>query len=371
MEKVVAIDARMIEHSGIGTYLRNLLESLAAIENEYAFDVHCPRKEALRGLPLDRFRFVPAKSPIYSLSEQWEMARLARHAQVLHSPHYNAPLLYRGSLVVTIHDLTHITDPTFKGTLAARFYARPMFSLVTRKAERIIANSEFTKQQIVEHLAISPSKVSVVYLGVSGHFSPHNRKQAALSVSTLLGLERPFILFVGNLKPNKNLKTLIYAFSRICAHRDVDHKLVILGDDRRWKAGLVSECEKLGISGRVHFVPHVTYEDLPWVYAAAEIFVMPSLIEGFGLPVLEAMACGTPVVCSRAASLPEVAGDAAEYFEPTSVDDLTAALERVLGSRELQETLRQKGLEQAKLFSWEECARKHCRVYQDALQKEH
>jgi glycosyltransferase involved in cell wall biosynthesis len=103
------------------------------------------------------------------------------------------------------------------------------------------------------------------------------------------------------------------------------------------------------------------------VYAGADLMVMPSFIEGFGLPVLEAMACGTPVVCSRAASLPEVAGDAAEYFEPTSVDDLGAALERVLGSRELQETLRHKGLERVKLFTWEECARRHCRVYREAL----
>jgi glycosyltransferase involved in cell wall biosynthesis len=367
MGRVVAIDARMLEHSGIGTYLRNLLENLATIENEYVFHVLCPSKEALRGLPPDRFRFVAAKSPIYSLSEQWEIARLARPGHLLHSPHYNAPLLYRGNLVVTIHDLIHVTDPSFKGTLAARFYAGPMFNLVAWRADRIIADSEFTKRQIVEHLAISSSKVSVVYLGVNDHFCPNDRRQAVLHVSSLLGVNRPYILFVGNLKPHKNIKTLIHAFSQICARRDIDHQLVILGDDRKWKAGLVSECEKLGIDDRVLFAPHVLFEDLPWVYAAAELLVMPSLIEGFGLPVLEAMACGTPVVCSRAASLPEVAGDAAEYFEPTSVDDLAAALERVLGSRELQETLRCKGLERVKLFSWDECARRHCRVYREAL----
>jgi glycosyltransferase involved in cell wall biosynthesis len=367
MERLVAIDARMLESSGIGTYLRNLLENLAAIDSEHVFDVICLGKQLLHGLPQDRFRFVPAKSPIYSVSEQWEIARLARHAPVLHSPHYNAPLLYRGNLVVTIHDLIHITDPTFKRTSAARFYARPMFKLVARRAGRIIADSEFTKQQIVEHLAISPTKVVVVYLGVNGHFCPHDREQGILRVTSLLEPKRPYILFVGNLKPSKNLKTLIHAFSRICARKDVDHQLLILGDDRKWKAALVNECEKLGTGDRVLFAPHVPYEDLPWVYAAAEILVMPSLIEGFGLPVLEAMACGTPVVCSRAASLPEVAGDAAEYFEPTSVDDLAAALERVLGSRELQEALRRKGLERVKLFSWKECARRHCQVYREAL----
>lgn len=299
MERVVAIDARMLASSGIGTYLRNLLENLATIENEYVFNIICRGKELLRGLPPNRFRFVPAKSPIYSVSEQWEMARLARHAQVLHSPHYNAPLLYRGNLIVTIHDLIHITDSNFKRTFAGRFYAWPMFHLVAHRADCVIADSEFTKQEIVEHLAIAPSKVVVVYLGVSDHFRPLDRKEAGLRVSSLLGLRRPYILFVGNLKPNKNVKTLIHAFSQMCAHRDFDRQLVILGDDRKWKVGLVNECQKLGIDGRVLFAPHVPREGLPWVYGAAEILVMPSLIEGFGLPVLEAMACGTPVVCSR------------------------------------------------------------------------
>jgi glycosyltransferase involved in cell wall biosynthesis len=367
MERVIAIDARMLEHSGIGTYLRNLLAHLVALENEYVFEVICRRREALDGLPPARFRFLAAKSPIYSLSEQWEIARLARHAQSLHSPHYNASLLYRGKLVVTIHDVIHLTDPTIGRTLAARFYARPMFHLVARRADRIIANSEFTKQQIVEYLAVSPSIVSVAYLGVSERFRPYDRKEAFSRVSSLLGVSQPYILFVGNLKPHKNVKTLLQAFAQISAHSDFDLQLVILGDDRKWKAGLVDESMSLGLAGRVIFAPHVPYQDLPWVYAAAEILVMPSLIEGFGLPVLEAMACGTPVVCSRAASLPEVAGDAAEYFEPANADDLAMAIERVLRSSQLQETLRCKGLERAKLFSWEEFARRHCEVYREAL----
>jgi glycosyltransferase involved in cell wall biosynthesis len=367
MERVIAIDARMLEHSGIGTYLRNLLAQLAALENEYVFEVICRHQEVLGGLPPARFRIVPARSPIYSLSEQWEIARLARHAQLLHSPHYNASLLYRGKLVVTIHDLIHLTDPTFRRTLAARFYARPVFNLVARRADCIIANSEFTKQQIVEHLAVSPSKVSVAYLGVSERFRPHDHNEAFLRASSLLGVSRPYLLFVGNLKPHKNVKSLLEAFAQISAHSDFDLQLVILGDDRKWKPGLVDESRSLGLAERVVFAPRVPFQDLPWVYAAAEILVMPSLVEGFGLPVLEAMASGTPVVCSRVASLPEVAGDAAEYFEPASVDDLAMALERVLRSTQFQATLRSKGLERAKLFSWEEFARRHCEVYREAL----
>jgi len=145
--------------------------------------------------------------------------------------------------------------------------------------------------------------------------------------------------------------------------------LLIVGDDPKWKEELVSLCSRLGIAGHVSFFPHVAHAILPQVYAGADLMVMPSFIEGFGLPVLEAMACGAPVVCSRAASLPEVAGHAAEFFEPSSVDDLAEAIERVLSSPERQAELRQKGLERAKQFSWGECARRHCEVYRRVLQE--
>ena len=368
MPNTITIDARMLESSGIGTYLRHLLESLAAMENEYSFRVIGRQEELFAGLPRGKFQFVAARSPIYSLSEQWEIARLARPCQLLHSPHYNAPLLYRGKLVVTIHDLIHLTDPAFKKTPASRFYARPMFHLVARRADRLIADSEFTKQQIVEHLGVAPQKVVVIYLGVSDRFHPLDPEQACRRASSVLGLERPYLLFVGNLKPHKNVRTLIRAFALLCSQRDFNRHLVILGDDRKWKAALVDECAKLGIGERVLFAPHLPGEELPWVYAAADVLVMPSLIEGFGFPVLEAMACGTPVVCSRAASLPEVAGDAAEYFDPASAEDLAAALQRVLGSSQLRETLRAKGLERARLFSWRECARRTLDVYRSVLE---
>jgi len=209
--------------------------------------------------------------------------------------------------------------------------------------------------------------VSVIYLGVGDHFRPCDRARASLRVSTLLGLKRPYILFVGNLKPHKNVRTLLRAFAEIRVRKNLDHHLLILGDDRKWKASLVSECGQLGIKEHVHFVPQAAYEELPWVYGAADLFVMPSLIEGFGLPVLEAMACGTPVVCSRAASLPEVGGNAVDYFDPSSEDDLAAALERVLGSHELQQTLRCRGFERVKLFPWSQTARQTLDLYRSVL----
>ena len=367
--KVILLDARMLGFSGIGTYLKNLLENYARMERQFSFRLACPRQESVREFSSGRFTWVRADAPIYGLREQWQIPRAAEGADLLHCPHYNVPCFYRGKLLVTIHDLTHIMDRTFRRTLSSLVYARPMLAIASRKADQIVTDSEFTKLQIVDRLRVPPEKVTVIYLGVSPHFHVCDHEEAFQAASSALQLRGSYLLYIGALKPHKNIPTLIRAFALLCGRRKVEQQLLIVGDDPKWKEGLVSLCSQLGVAGHVSFFPHVVHAILPQVYAGADLMVMPSFIEGFGLPVLEAMACGTPVVCSRAASLPEVAGDAAEYFEPSSVDDLAAAMERVLGSPELQETLRRKGLERAKLFSWHECARRTLEVYRKVLQE--
>ena len=367
MERVVAIDARMLGYSGVGTYLQNLLENYARTECDLSFRLACPRQESVREFGSARFTWIRADAPIYSLREQWQIPRVVKGSDLLHCPHYNVPCFYRGKLLVTIHDLTHITDRTFRRTLPSLVYARPMLKVASHKADHIITDSEFTKRQIVDRLGVRPEKVIMIHLGVSSHFRVCNHEEAFRAASSALQLRRPYLLYIGALKPHKNLPTLIRAFALLRARKKVE-LLLIVGDDPKWKKGLVSLCSQLGIADRVSFVPFVGYELLPKVYAGADLLVMPSFIEGFGLPVLEAMACGTPVICSRAASLPELAGDAAEFFEPSSVDDLAEAVERVLNSPERQAVLRQKGLERAKQFSWEECARRHIEVYRKVLE---
>jgi len=364
--KRIVIDARILV-TGIGTYTFNLIASLKGKADGFTIRVLTWAKDAERMRPLcDEVKVVDAR--IYTIREQFEIPWAARGADLLHVPHYNAPLLYRGKLLVTIHDLIPITDATFKWTVPSNIYARPMLNLVVRKAEHIVTNSEFTKNEIVERLRVSPAKITAIHLGVSPHFCRRDHQEGAARVSGALGLNRPYLLFVGNLMPHKNLKTLIRAFALLRARKALEQELLIVGDSRRWRTRFLSEPQKQGVAEVVRFVPHVSYEMLPWVYAAADLLVLPSFIEGFGLPVLEAMACGTPVVCSRAASLPEVAGDAAEYFEPSSAEDLAAAIERVLNSTERQTELRQKGVERAKGFSWDECARRHGEVYRNLLQ---
>ena len=367
MERVVAIDARMTGYSGIGTYLQSLLENYARTESDFLFRLASPRQEFVCQFGSARFTWVRTDAPIYSLREQWQIPRAAEGSDLLHSPHYNIPCFYRGKLLVTIHDLTHITDRTFRRSLPALVYAHPMLAAASRKADHIVAVSEFTKQQIVDRLGVRPEKITAIHHGISSHFRAYDHEEAFRAASSALQLRRPYLLYVGALKPHKNLSTLIRAFALLYGRRKVE-LLLIVGDDSKWKKGLVSLCSQLRIADRVAFVRPVSYELLPKVYAGADLLVLPSFIEGFGLPVLEAMACGTPVICSRAASLPEVAGDAAEFFEPSGVDDLAEAIERVLDSPARQSVLRQKGLKRAGQFSWQECARRHLEVYRKVLE---
>jgi len=305
--------------------------------------------------------------PTYTLGEQLAVPWAAKGCDLLHIPHYNAPLLHRGPLLVSILDLIHITDPVYGRSLRSWVYARPMLNLVARKAEHIVTLSEYSKAQIVERLGVQPEKITAIYCGVNGKFRCLDRKEAYAAVSEALGIQEPYLLFVGSLKPHKNISTLLQAFMLLRQRHDISQRLLIVGEDARWKSLLLEECSRLGIQGSTTFVPYVAQELLPKVYAGADLLVMPSTIEGFGLPVLEAMASGTPVVCSRAASLPEVAGDAALYFDPTSVEELAEKIEKLLSSRDLQESLRAKGLERAKQFTWEESTRKHVELYQRLL----
>jgi glycosyltransferase involved in cell wall biosynthesis len=365
MKNKITIDARWLV-GGIGTYTRHLLEGLWKHGGE--FEVHViTREQHADSVKQWSPRVTVVNTPIYTAREQWAIPRAAKGCDLLHVPHYNAPLLQRPPLVITIHDVIHITDPDYRASFKSWAYARPILSLAARKAEHIITDSEYSKAQIIQRLGVPASKVSTIYCGVNGEFLPMDREKAFQSVSTTLEIHEPYLLYVGSLKRHKNVSSLLRAFALLRERRDIPQRLLILGDDAQGKCELAGECARLGISERTDFVPHVGQGLLPKVYAAADVLVMPSRIEGFGLPVLEAMACGTPVICSRAASLPEVGGDAVMYFDPQSPEDLAGAVEQVLSSKELRENLRVKGLRRAARFPWKESVEKHLQVYQAAL----
>lgn len=361
----VTIDARWLA-GGIGTYTKQLLAGICQFPEHFEVEALTRQRDAkLVAQWCPRVKVV--NTPTYSLREQLAVPWATRGCDLLHIPHYNAPLLHRGPMLVSILDLIHITDPVYSRNIRSWVYARPMLNLVARKAEHIVTLSEYSKAQIVEHLGVAPAKVTAIYCGVNGQFRCADRKEAFSAVSEALGIQEPYLLFVGSLKPHKNIFTLLQAYALLRKRHDIPHRLLIVGDDPHWKSLLLEECSRLGIRDNTTFVQYVPQNLLPNVYAGAELLVMPSTIEGFGLPVLEAMASGTPVVCSRAASLPEVAGDAAEYFDPRSGEDMAAAIERVLNCADRQKELRRKGLERADQFTWEESTRKHIDVYRRLL----
>jgi glycosyltransferase involved in cell wall biosynthesis len=366
MPKTVTIDARWLV-GGIGTYTRNLLQQFHQCANRFEIEAIVRKRDYVTVR-----NFCPSvtviDTPIYTLREQWLVARASRRTDLLHVPHYNAPLLHRGPLIVSIMDVIHLSLPAQNRRLGSQFYARPMLNAVARKADHVVTVSVFSKSEIVRTLGIPESKISVIPCGVSDEYRVPC--QAGPQLSTMakdLGIQTPFLLYVGNLKPHKNVPTLLRAFAKLRQGSKLRHSLVIVGDDPRWKPAIVRECQRLGIQDRTVFLSYVAQPLLPSVYASASLLVMPSTIEGFGLPLLESMACGTPVVASRAASLPEVGGDAALYFDPSSPEELGVRIEQVLYSDDLRDSMRTKGIERAKQFSWQQAARKHVELYSQML----
>src|SRR5258708_2200223 len=326
MNAKVTIDARWLA-GGIGTYTKQLLAGVCQSPDGFEVQAITRQRDAkLVAQWCPRVKVI--KAPTYTFREQLAIPWAAKGCDLLHVPHYNAPLLHRGPLLVSILDLIHITDPVYSRNFRSWVYARPMLNLVARKADHIVTISEYSKAQIVERLGVQAEKVTAIHCGVNGQFRCVDRKEAYAAVSEALGIQEPYLLFVGSLKPHKNIFTLLQAFALLRKRHDIRQRLLIVGDDARWKS---------------------------------------LLIEGFGLAVVEAMGRGTPVVCSRAASLPEVAGDAALYFDPASAEELADTIEKLLSSSELQESLRAKGLERARQFTWEESTRKHVELYRRLL----
>lgn len=247
--------------------------------------------------------------------------------------------------------------------MKSRVYARPMLRLAAGKAAHIFTVSEYSKRQILEHLEVPAEKVTVTYNGVGPQFFPEPRETAMHTVQLRCGVTRPYILYVGNLKPHKNVDGLLRAFALVCARTASNCELLIIGDDTTDGPALKKLATDLEVRDAVRFAGKVSDDVLRSAYSAAEVTVLPSFEEGFGLPVLESMACGTPVACSCAASLPEVGGVAAEYFDPHDIDSIAAVMERLLQSQEERERLRKLGFSNARRFTWAACAEHHLSVY--------
>jgi glycosyltransferase involved in cell wall biosynthesis len=300
---------------------------------------------------------------------QLPVAAVKTRLELIHDPAGIGPFLLGrrwGSFarVVTLHDATPLRFPTTH-TLLSRFLFRVYIPATLRNTDAVLTLSEDAKNDLTRFLHLPSTKVHVVSPGVDHQFAPAPAEVTAKTRSRFYGGE-PFVLYVGALEPRKNLPTLLEAFAEL--RREFPRLHLVVAGGRRWKSsGLGPMVERLRLQDRVHFIGYVAERELPALYRAASVFCFPSLAEGFGLPVLEAMACGTPVVCSGVSSLPEVAGDAVVFVDPTQPESIAYALRRVLTEPDLAAQMRQRGLERAALFTWERTAARTVEVYQQVL----
>ena len=363
----VAIDARKLHDFGIGTYIRNLLRQLARIDRDTEYVLLCQQADLDVGTQLgENFRTVLEPSPNYSFREQvhvpWVLHR--ERPDVFHAPHYVLPAGVRCRSVVTIHDCIHLMFPQYLPNRAAYAYARASMWAASRRSDRILTVSEASKRDILHFFNVPPEKIVVVYNAIDEHFGVTPPAEDVARVRERYQLDHQFVLYVGNIKPHKNLVRLIEAFDELRRTGFDEVKLLIIGDQISRLPALRRAVHGHKLHKHVRFLGYVSDQTLSVLYRLASAFVFPSLYEGFGLPPLEAMASGTPVVTSNVSSLPEIAGDAAILVDPYDVDSIVDGMRRVLSDPALAAELRRKGIERAREFSWERSVAKTRQVYQ-------
>jgi glycosyltransferase involved in cell wall biosynthesis len=367
----VGIDARLVYYSqaGIGQYILHLVSGLAQADMESEYVLLQSRKDDQTILEQSNFRRVSLWTPSHHRLERFslniELMRLG--LDVLHSPDFIPPHRPSCRSVITVHDLAFLLYPHFLTRESARYYGH--IDQAVRWTDHIIAVSESTKRDTVQHLGVPEDKITVVHEAASPIFRPVGREKAREQVRDRHGVDGPYILFVSTIEPRKNVPTLLRAAWQLAECYKEDVRVVLAGGKGWLFEDSFAVVEDLDLDGRVHFLGRVSSEDLLYLYNAAEMLAHPAFYEGFGLPPLEAMACGLPAIVSNVASLPEVVGDAGLLVDPHDVDELTVAMWRVLNDDELRQEMRQKGLRQAGRFSWERAARETLDIYRSVLKK--
>jgi glycosyltransferase involved in cell wall biosynthesis len=362
----IGIDVRKLHDFGIGTYIRNLLRHLARLDHESEFILLSrPEDAAALGALGDNFRPVAETAGNYSVSEQVRIPLALRREAVtlFHAPHYVLPALVACRSVVTIHDCIHLMFPQYLPNRLALQYARTSIALAARRSTRILTVSESSKRDIMRFFDTPADKIDVIYNAYDERFAVEPREEDVVRVRERYQLHDEFVLYAGNVKPHKNLERLIDAF-QLVRRRGLDHlKLVMIGDEISKYASLRRAVHRHQLHKYVRFLGYLPEETLAVLYRLAGVFVFPSLYEGFGLPPLEAMASGTPVVMSNVSSLPEVAGDAAMLVDPYEPDAIADGIYRVLTDEQVRRDLRRKGLVRARQFSWETSVRRVREIY--------
>lgn len=370
----LGIDARLYgtKHGGIGRYIQNLIAALEKIDiqNKYFiflgpdnFDDYQPAAP--------NFKKVLADFSIYGWREQlfWPIMLRRYRLDLVHFPHFNVPLFYRRPFVLTIHDLiiSHYPDsrattlPIWLYRLKLLVY-RLVVRSASRRARKIIAVSRFTKDDIIRILKIKPEKIRVIYEGVS---LPKIMGQDRRSWFLKLGLRQPYLLYVGSAYPHKNLSRLLLAFKELTTINE-NCQLVLVGKINYFYRRLKKEIDQLGLMEKVKLTGYCSDEELVYLYQKAQAYVFPSLLEGFGLPPLEAQQYDLPVVSSRASCLPEILGQSSIYFDPFDIQDMSRQINRILTDDQLRQELIAAGRENLKKYSWSKMGLEVYSLYQSS-----
>jgi len=361
----VGIDAHMVggQETGNETYVRGLVEGFGNLNENLDLLVFNVGSPWIQAGPHVRFQGLSTGNPFVRLGIELPLRSFGQRLDVMHVT-YAAPLWSAAPVVVTIHDICYVTNPEWFSSRDLRILST-MVPRSIRKATHVITDSQDARRQIIEVYSVPESKISAITIG-PGPGAEAITLDAARAELAHLGLnpERPYLLAVGNLQPRKNLIRLVGAFTQLVGHRGHDIDLVVVGP-KRYRADEIIKAAG-PVADRVHFTGYITDRQLAACYRCSEAFALPSLYEGFGLPVIEAMAHGIPVACSNAGALPEVCGSAAVLFDPLSVEEMIVALDRILRDSELREVCRQAGLARAAEFSWERTARLTMKVYESA-----
>jgi glycosyltransferase involved in cell wall biosynthesis len=365
----IGIDARIAHYSrgGIRSYVVHLLGALAALDGGMEYLVLHSRKGRDVSPSVSNFRPVPCWTPSHHRFERWTLGiEIARWGvDLLHSPDSIPPAFGYSRSVITIHDLNFLYYPRFLTPESRRYY-NGQVEWAVQRADHILADSNATKADLTSLLSVAPKRITVVHLAAGSSFRPLPEIEARRAAERY-GLEPGFLLFVGTLEPRKNVPGLLQAYRTILDQEATVSPLVLVGG-KGWLYEEIFECvEALDLGGLVRFLHEVPDVDMPRLYNAASLLATPSFYEGFGLPALEAMSCGTPVVVSDRASLPEVVGEAGLLVDPDEPEDIARALRLVLTNEALRARLSEMGLTQAARFSWRRVAQQTLAVYRQVL----
>lgn len=359
-----AIDAHAVgQHlTGNEVYVRNLINQFSLLDRQSEFLAYVCDGPAADDLPRAIHRRPVAKNPFVRLG--WDLPRLVKQDRpdLLHVQ-YTGPVACPVPMIVSVHDVSFLEHPEFF-SWPRRHQLRLTVQHTVRRAARILCPSEFSRRSILKAYNLEERRVVVMPNAVSPAFRPGNRELAAARIAAKFGITTPFLLAVGDLQPRKNHRGLLRAYSDLlgsCPH--LPHHLVIVGKDTWYSPAVHKAVHEEGVADRVHITGFIEDEDLVDFYNASELLVYPSFYEGFGLPIIEAMACGRAVACSNTTAMPDVAGSAALLFDPNKTMEITMAMRDLLLNADLRLRMERLGLQRAAQFSWERTASKTLDVY--------